>query len=152
MHAPPNVDQLRELAKDAAAAAPITSTIANSFLTALGRLAAKTPGMKADPDEDDATLRSWMFRQADIIRTMAAQAVEAARWQIILEHAVSLRNWNQVVFDNPFVPPGRELFFARGPHAGLTGDFVVAAHRLIPQIENSSRRVLEARGSHRIDI
>jgi hypothetical protein len=37
-------------------------------------------------------------------------------------------------------------FFARGLHAGLIGDFVVAAHLLIPQIENSCRQILASHG------
>jgi len=87
-----------------------------------------------------------MFKLADIIRTSVANIVEAARWQIIREHAISLQDWDEVVFANPFVPAGRERLFAQGLHAGLNGDFVVAAHLLIPQIENSCRQMLAARG------
>lgn len=43
-------------------------------------------------------------------------------------------------------PAGREMLFARGLHAGLTGDFVVAMHLSLPQVENSLRHMLAQRG------
>jgi hypothetical protein len=142
----PKIDQLRQIAKDMASAAPLSSSIAHSFQTGLGKTAAKVPGMKVDADENDPAVRSIMFRAADMHRMCVAQVAEGARWQIIREHAVSLADWNDVVCDNPFVPPGREQFFAEGLHFGLNGNFVAAAHLLIPQIENSYREMLAARG------
>ncbi|NAO29344.1 hypothetical protein PsdCFBP2356_22920 [Pseudomonas syringae pv. dysoxyli] len=40
---------------------------------------------------------------------------------------------------NPVVPDGHQEFFSRGLRAGLNGDFLEAAHYLIPQLENSLR-------------
>ena len=50
-----------------------------------------------------------------------------------------------LVSNNPLVPPHREGFFARGLHAGLTGDFLVACHLLVPQVEHAIRFVLNER-------
>jgi hypothetical protein len=50
------------------------------------------------------------------------------------------------VLGSPFVPEGREALFARGLYAGLTGDYVMAAHLLAPQIENSLRYILQLQG------
>lgn len=50
------------------------------------------------------------------------------------------------VSNNPFVPEGRELIYAQGLHHGLKGGLLVAAHLLIPQIENSVRHVLAENG------
>ncbi len=145
--APSSVNQLRQVAKEMATIVPISHTIGHASVTASGKTAARTPGAAAnDPDEDNPAIRSLMFRHADFVRTATVQAIEAARLQIVFEHPVCLADWGSVVSGNPFIPIGREEFFAKGLHAGLTGDFVVAAHLLIPQIENSCRQILASRG------
>lgn len=72
--------------------------------------------------------------------------IEPARVQILNEHHPDLRDLAFLVQNNPFVPPGHEGVFLRGLHAGFHGDFLVAAHLLVPQIENSMRFVLEGNG------
>lgn len=72
--------------------------------------------------------------------------IEPARVQILNEHHPDLRDLAFLVQNNPFVPPGHEGVFLRGLHAGFHGDFLVAAHLLVPQIENSMRFVLEDNG------
>ena len=51
-----------------------------------------------------------------------------------------------MILNNPFVPSGHEGIFLRGIHAGFNGDFLIASHLLVPQIENSLRFVLESQG------
>jgi hypothetical protein len=46
----------------------------------------------------------------------------------------------------PIVPPDRAKIFYLGIEAGLRGEFCQSAHILIPQLENSLRFLLEARG------
>src|SRR5207253_8393936 len=62
-------------------------------------------------------------------------------------HHIRMDDLEQIVVDSPFIPSGREFFFAKGLYAGLMGDYVVAAHLLIPQIENSIRHVLALHGA-----
>jgi hypothetical protein len=50
------------------------------------------------------------------------------------------------VQNNPFIPPDHAEIFLRGLHAGFHGDFIVAVHLLVPQVENSLRYLLEERG------
>jgi hypothetical protein len=96
---PPSVDQLRQISKDAAEFAPISQTLGHDFLTGAGKTAARTPGTSPnDPDEDNAAMRSGMFRHADFIRVVTAQVVEAARLQVVLDHPVSLGDWDKVVY------------------------------------------------------
>lgn len=95
----------------------------------------------------ESSLRDEMFRQAMYYQQMQAEAViEPARYQIDLEHNVRISDFFPIVVNNPFVPQGREYIYARGLHAGLIGDFLVAAHLLPPQIEHSIRCVLYQRG------
>lgn len=47
---------------------------------------------------------------------------------------------------SPFVPPSRARIYARGLYAGFIGDVLVAAHLLVPQLENSLRYILQENG------
>jgi hypothetical protein len=76
----------------------------------------------------------------------AHQYVEPLRNRILLEHRVTTDDLLAIVMHSPFVPSGREMLFARGLLAGLRGDFAVALHFLIPQIENSVRHILDQKG------
>jgi len=63
-----------------------------------------------------------------------------------IEHRIRIEDVLPFVANNPFVPQGREYIYARGLHAGFTGDFLVAAHLLLPQVENSIRHLLYQQG------
>ncbi len=69
-----------------------------------------------------------------------------ARAQILDEHALRLEDFEWVVGGNPLVPPGRERLFARGLLAGFEGDWVVATHLLIPQLEQALRQQAKSAG------
>ena len=72
--------------------------------------------------------------------------IDPARVQIINDHHPSFEDLQFIVRDNPFIPQGHEGIFLRGLHAGIHGDFLIASHLLVPQIENSIRYVLESMG------
>jgi Domain of unknown function (DUF4209) len=65
---------------------------------------------------------------------------------IYAEHAISLRDLDYLVQDNEFIPPDRRITFARGFLSGFQFDWLIAAHLLVPQVENSIRYVLRRRG------
>ncbi len=91
--------------------------------------------------------RAEMFRQLTWRhRVQAIGVILPARAQIALDHELGIHHLLPIVSNNPFVPPGRELILARGLLAGLEGDFLVATHLLIPQVENSLRYVLRQHG------
>jgi hypothetical protein len=73
---------------------------------------------------------------------MVSGRIKPALRIINTEHYVRLRDLEFLVRDNPFVPAGREPIFIRGLFAGLSGDFLLAAHLLVPQVENSIRHLL----------
>ena len=88
---------------------------------------------------DEIELNLW--------RNLSANAIAAARAQIVLEHPVSQRDWDPLVTDNPFIPPGRERIFAEGLHAGLTGNLLVAVHLLCLSLRIRFARYLPAAGA-----
>jgi len=72
---------------------------------------------------------------------------EAIRGQIIAEHTITPEIFEPIITHSPFIPQGREYFFFRGLHAGLTGDFLLAGHFLAPQLEDAIRAHLHAAGA-----
>lgn len=72
--------------------------------------------------------------------------IEPAKRVILREHRVTADSFYALVAHNPMVPLGREFLFARGLNAWLYGDLPVAAHLLVPQLENSLRTLLERAG------
>lgn len=67
--------------------------------------------------------------------------------QICSEHTVTLEDLSFVFHENSFIPKAREPLYAQGLIAGLKGNSVIAAHLLIPQVENSLRHILKQNGS-----
>jgi hypothetical protein len=142
--APRDIVSLRKEVEEQATAFPISHTLNITVVNAVGRTVGRRPPMLTDdPNEREKGTRTRMFSQATFYRSLIAHAcIEPARQRLLLEHPVNLGDWDAIVVDNPFIPPGRELTFAKGLQAGLIGDFLVAAHLLIPQFENSFRVIL----------
>lgn len=72
--------------------------------------------------------------------------IEPAKRAILREHRVGPEAFFDFVAHNPLVPAGRESLFARGLNAWMYGDMPVAAHLLVPQLENSLRHLLKRAG------
>lgn len=98
-------------------------------------------------DEEGKALWAQMLQNVQIHHNLDVQgAIEPARQEINLEHHVSEEMFYNYLKNNPFIPKGFEYLYAKGLHAGLVGDFIVAAHLLVPQLENSLRYVLQQVG------
>jgi len=145
---PISVDSLRQAVERDAKAAPLLHSLPAVLVSNTGKVIGRRPSMLSnDPKESEQAARAWMFQQASYIRVALVQGhVAPAIRQILQEHQVRLLDWDPIVRDNFFIPAGREQIFARGLHAGLSGDLLVAAHLLIPQLENSFRTILNRYG------
>jgi hypothetical protein len=139
---------LRATVERDAKATPLLHSIPAVTVSETGKVIGRRPSMLSDdPKKKEEAIRGWMLQQAHFIRATRTQGhVAAAVQQIMLEHPARLSDWEAIVRDNFFVPAGREQIFARGLHAGLTGDLLVASHLLIPQLENSFRAILRGHG------
>jgi hypothetical protein len=96
-------------------------------------------------DVEEEGMRKRMVQQAKEIawRLAVAWKIEPARVQIVQEHPIRRRDLIFLVANNPFIPPGHEGIYLRGLQAGFLGDWLVAMHLLIPQIEASIRHVFQ---------
>jgi hypothetical protein len=73
--------------------------------------------------------------------------IDPARQAIMDEHVVRRNDLMFLVTNNPFIPQGHEGIYLRGIQAGFHGDWMVAMHLLIPQLESSIREMLQQAGA-----
>lgn len=146
---PTNVSALKTQVEENAQKFPMSHLFSAVFLDDEGRVVAHKPGMlSTDKEQFEMATEAEMFNNArTILWPLNVQGIiEPARWQIEQEHHPQIRDLAFVVVDNPFVPPGREGIFVRGLQSGFSGNWLIATHLLVPQIENSIRYVLAQRG------
>jgi len=140
----PKKEALRKSSLDTLKESVWSQIIPTVFTTATGKhLAEKPGGVFQTEDEQQLTLKAQMIQELQWHRgLMVDGGIKPAIHVINSEHFVTRDDLIFLVENNPFVPPGREGIFLRGLHAGITGDFIVATHLLVPQIENSIRYLL----------
>lgn len=97
-------------------------------------------------DENGDGVVARMIEHAALHHAVAvAGHIEPARRQILFEHPIREADFLPLTFASGFVPPGREEIYAKALYAGMVGDFAVAVHLLLPQIEQSVRWLLQQR-------
>ena len=141
----PEVSNLRKEVQELAKEYPIRHLLSVVKVNEKGKVVGSSPNnlFSDNQEEAESAMRANMFKQAKFHHTIHTQGIiEPVRCQINLEHNVRLSDFIPIVSNNPLIPEGREQIYAQGLHAGMEGDFLVAAHLLIPQFENSIRHVL----------
>jgi len=127
---------------------PLLHFFSASFISDDGKVLENKPSIMSDkPEKQKEALEASMFNSLRFNLQMRAQGyIEPGRQVIYHEHRPSVRDLLFLVLDNPFISPGHEEIFLSGIHAGFKGDFLVASHLLVPQIEESIRYVLKSNG------
>lgn len=141
--------QIKDEVVENAKQAPLTYLMGAAIVDQQGRTTARKESLFYLKGEAlEAALENESFSQASHFHwpLRVDGFIEPARVQILNDHKPTYQDLLFIVRNNPFIPPGHEGIFLRGLHAGFHGDFVVAAHLLTPQIENSLRHVLESQG------
>lgn len=134
---PTKLSEVRQLTQATMEESPLRFIFSNITVNEMGKIIGQNPSL-----EDEIYKNAIWYQNGQV-----QAAIEPARYQINLEHYVKVSDFYSLVADNPFVPRGREEIYARGLHAGLIGDFLVAAHLLIPQIEHSLRCLVKRQGA-----
>jgi hypothetical protein len=143
----PRVGYLRSLAQDAFDNHQALFLFQRKTFNKLGKVVATSPSGVFGETEREATITAEMFSDAQLIeQVIVASVIEPARKQINLEHQVRVDDIYPLLRNNPYIPPGKEAIFARGLYYGLTGDFLLSTHLLIPQLENSMRSIVDQLG------
>ena len=114
-----------------------------------GKIADKLPPVGLGSAEDqEEVMRKKMVQIARETewQIQVVWKIEPARHAIFDQHGIRRRDLFFIVEDNPFIPSGHEGMYVRGLQAGFFGDWLVAMHFLIPQIEASIREVMQHNG------
>jgi hypothetical protein len=126
---------------------PLQYLIQATHLTAAGRQYSRRASFTSDDPKVqqkavDTEIAAAMSPELEAVtKYCLIPALQDVHWPS--RDLVTLLN---VLSHRPMVPPGRAKFYFSGIEAGLEGRFLDAAHILIPQLENSLRYLLEARG------
>lgn len=143
----PNIKSLREMVDKMATEAPLQFWISMNIINDKGRIVGRRNSMfSGTPDEIEAARQAEMQRWAHYEQNALAVAINATRLQILQEQTPEIRDLLELTSHNPFIPPGREIIFARGYLAGLQGDYLKSLSLLVPQVENSLRYLLNRQG------
>lgn len=145
---PPDYEKQEKTAKDMMKNFPLQTIIGKQVVSQDGRITARVPSGFSDSEEDQR-LCLWdkTIEQAKYLHMLHVNGViRPAITQICREHFTRYEDLYPVVVNNPFIPKGRELLYAKGLTYGLQLDWIEAAHLLIPQLENSLRFLLSQYG------
>jgi len=144
-----NPDEIKERIKDTNKTSILSLFVTGITVRKDGQVSDLKPSMISDdPKQRESALTKEMYSQAVQVdwRLAVGFAILPALEVLQSEHAFRIADLEYIVQNNPFVPPGREGLYLRGLHAGFHGDYTLAIHLLIPQLENSLRHYFTALG------
>ncbi len=142
----PDRGELRKTSTELIRDFPLSFLWPSTIVSSTGKTIAQHSGVSPNSDApDDSVVLREMHSLARRHRDIAVIGrIDPMRRTIIREHAVRIHSFLDVVQFNPLIPHGREYLFARGLCAGMHGDFLLALHLLVPQLEHAIRHVLES--------
>jgi hypothetical protein len=138
--------KLREMVDEQRKTYLLASMFGTDKLSESGKTEIHIPPLPREGEPDPAVLDLHMWQQSDFLLQPSAWYVDYVRQIIASEHEIDEASFEPLLQDNPFVEPGREAIFAKGLTSAIKGDYLVAAHLLVPQIENSIRHLLGQHG------
>jgi hypothetical protein len=126
---------------------PLQALFSSTHISHDGRVIAKQLGMGFGDEEFKETLRAGMVRNFGMdLRLVVQGLILPALGVVVLEHRIPEGEFIALAARSPIVPIGRARLFGRALFAGYDGDFAVALHLLVPQIEQMVRSHLKAAG------
>lgn len=144
----PNEAAFRADALSAIQKNPISHLGAKRFTNEKGKTTGKVPSIDFNnlSITDDIVTAEMFHRMSVKFNLGVESSILPALDKINSEHSITVDTLLGFLVNNPFVPQGRELLYARGIMSGFNRDFVSAILYLVPQIENSIRNILDANG------
>ncbi|MET3382258.1 hypothetical protein ABIC46_004702 [Variovorax paradoxus] len=127
---------------------------ASEKLSSDGRVIARSPASGDFTQESEASSEAvWNKMVQDhgvhIHYGVQSSIVPALR-QVLLEHFINGEDLVNIVAQSGMIPAERVPLVARGLKAGFDGDFIVALHLLVPQLEHLVRMHLQNKGAKTI--
>lgn len=116
-----------------------------------GRVVAKQSGVVfagGASEEEQLAIRVEMISEYMITIGFAVRGgILPALEEIRMAHRLREVDFRSIAHRSAAVPPGRECLWGKALYAGYDGDFCVALHMLVPQIEHMVRTQLKTAGA-----
>lgn len=142
--------QAREAALGSLRAGIVSSLTGTVFYDGSGRVIARRPPLSfgAEPSEsDEHTIQAQMVSEHQhIIKLTVRSGVLPALAIISQEHCIKEIDMVELAKASSLVPPSRSQMIGKGLYWGFAGDFGMAAHFLIPQLEAMIRHQMKEAG------
>jgi hypothetical protein len=139
------LERLRERANEQLQTAPLAAWMDATRITRSGQVTDHRPAAD-DPSDEESTTARMHEALAYYHHVLAMGGIVAGLQQLQFDHGLAEPDFFYLASRSAFVPHGREPYFARGLAAGAAGDFVTAAHLLVPQFEHAIRIQLNQLG------
>ncbi len=140
-------EELKKEARDGIAHAPLYAMLGGQHLDADGKVIAETPGAPTSGEPSDEWFKKTIAQNMRLRRSIVVGGfIDPARRAIASRFPLSNVEFLPIVELSPFVPQEFKHTFALGFARFMQGDFISAAHLLIPQLESSIRHVLTIHG------
>ena len=143
---PPSLDALKSEARQSLRESGFLSLIPQRQVTVAGRTAHVRKSL-LDCGEDMALVEQAHVHLRLKVQSEAISIILPAADQVQREHGITTLHLLEFAARSSFVPPRREYVVAKGLALGFQGEFVLAAHLLVPQFEAAIRWQLEAAGA-----
>jgi len=141
-----STDELRKEAFNQIKASPLSSLFGTIHTDEEGKYVAESPSPTLTENEPDEEAVKRMIAQLQGFwrQYLVAGYIEPARNAIGSLHSTSERQFETMAAMSPFIPDSHAYIYALGFARFMQGDFVSAAHLLVPQFEHSIRYVLRS--------
>lgn len=134
------IKSIEDMVKDGLVYMMFPSTVVNRQGKTIGR----AESLLSDQEE---RINQEYYRLASQHQELAVRfAVNPARLALLAEHSVRIDDIYGLVSQNPFVPEGREVLYAKGLYYSLVGELDLSIQILAPQLENSIRHIYQING------
>ncbi len=142
---PRTMEELRKEAIESLKNAPLRDMFSAIYADDEGKVVAETPGAQMSGEPSEAWLKGAISRNQPIWRhIVVGGSIEPARQTTMSKHPLTERHFQVIATHSPFIPVTHRYTFALGFARFMQGDFVSAAHLLIPQVEHCVRHVLRS--------
>ena len=143
----PSKEKLRQEAVDSMSSSPLLATMTMAHLDGDGKVIAKTEGARPGDAPSEEWFDTTISRSEGLRRQIVMGAgIDPARQAITLKFSIIEEHLEPVVSASWFVPQSQKPILGLGFARLIQGDFISAAHLIIPQLEPCLRNALQLNG------
>lgn len=137
----PKKDSLKTRVNELQQMSPLSFLVSTDIVDKDGKRIVKMPDLRTEDEEQrKQAMEAYMLKEAASNHAIFASVIVSNALEIIKkEHSICEDELEILFADNVFIQNDRKRIFSKGIYEGLKGNYMVAIHLLIPQLENSFR-------------